>query len=151
MFIYTTFVRLPHTLTVLLSSRNYSLCWKLTHSTIFTLRLSSKWFFTSSAEGCKWNLLSFNGLEHKNVTNNHSLKSLGRNLDGFQLFSKVIPKLHFISSLVQWHKSVNQLLVLIILLKITVSNNLKLVKTSQALLWDDTLHWETKLPFFSQQ
>lgn len=48
-------------------------------------------------------------------------------------------------------QSVNQLLILIFLLKTTVSNNLKLVKTSQTLLWDDTLELYTKAPLFAQQ
>lgn len=48
-------------------------------------------------------------------------------------------------------QSVNQLLLLIFLLKTTVSNNLKLVKTSPTLLWDDTLELYTKVPLFAQQ
>lgn len=99
----------------------------------------------------KIELVELKCIRAKNVTKNHSLKPLGRKLDGFQLFNKFIPKLCFTSSFRQWHKSENQLLILIFLLKTSVSNNLKLVKTSQTLLWDDTLELYTKVPLFAQQ
>lgn len=97
------------------------------------------------------NLLSLNVLEQKMLPRIILFKPLGRKLDGFQLFNKFIPKLCFTSSFRQWHKSENQLLILIFLLKTSVSNNLKLVKTSQTLLWDDTLELYTKVPLFAQQ